>query len=133
MSNPNLNQKSTVTQKSLIKEYLLTGKHLTPLEALNMFSSMRLAAVIHTLKSEGLDIVTDIITTPTGKKVASYRLNDGYSLSSLHRCSNFRSDEGICWCELGIGMFKRKDDKSDCTCDKSMCMYRHDVKVLKLC
>lgn len=54
------------------------------------------------------------------------------SLSSLHRCSNFRSDDRICWCELGIGMFKRNEDKSDCTCDKSICMYRHDVKVLKL-
>lgn len=132
MSNPNLNPKSTVTQKSLIKEYLLTGKHLTPLEALEWFGSMRLAAIVHTLKKEGLDIQTDIITTTTGKKVASYRLNDGNSLSSLHRCSNFRSDEGICWCELGIGMFKRNEDKSDCTCDKSICMYRHDVKVLKL-
>lgn len=128
MSNPNLNPKSTVTQKSLIKEYLLTGNHLTPLEALEWFGCMRLAAVVHTLKSEGLDVQTDIITTTTGKKVASYRLNDGGSLSSLHRCSNFRSDDGICWCELGIGMFKRNDDKSDCTCDKSMCMYRHDVK-----
>ena len=133
MSNPNLNPKSTVTQKSLIKEYLLTGRHLTPLDALELFGCMRLAAVVHTLKKEGLDIQTDIITTLTGKKVADYFVGENKeSLSSLHRCSNFRSDDGICWCELGIGMFKRNEDKSDCTCDKSMCMYRHDVKVLKL-
>lgn len=72
MSNINLNPKSTATQKSLIKEYLLSGKHLTPLDALDLFNCMRLAAVVHTLKKEGFDIQTEIITTATGKKIADY-------------------------------------------------------------
>jgi hypothetical protein len=33
---------------------------------------MRLAAVVHTLKKEGFDIQTEIITTATGKKIAEY-------------------------------------------------------------
>ena len=130
MSNPNLNPKSTATQKSLIKEYLLSGKHLTPLDALELFGCMRLAAAVHTLKKEGLDIQTDIITTPTGKKVASYRLNDGGSLSSLFRCEHFRCDDGICFCSNGCFCMPN-NDKSDCS--DTGCSSRHDVKVLKLC
>lgn len=72
MSNPNLNPESAATQKAQIRKYLKAGKRLTPLEALQMFGCFRLAAVVFTLKEEGLPIVTKIIRTDTGKKVAQY-------------------------------------------------------------
>lgn len=72
MSNINSNPKSTATQKSLIKEHFLAGKHLTTLDALYLFNCIRLAAVVHTLKKEGFNILTETITTETGKKIADY-------------------------------------------------------------
>ena len=51
--------KKKVSQKSMIRKHLEEGKSLTPLEALHMFGSFRLAAHIHTLREEGMNIVTD--------------------------------------------------------------------------
>ena len=43
-----------------VKSHLLTGKTITPIEALNLYGSFRLAALIHTLRhKEGMDIVCD--------------------------------------------------------------------------
>ena len=43
-----------------VKSHLLTGKSITPIEALNLYGSFRLAALIHTLRhKEGMDIVCD--------------------------------------------------------------------------
>lgn len=52
------------TQLELIREALLSGRSLTPLEALQEFGCFRLAAAIHTLRQEGLDIVTDMVPQP---------------------------------------------------------------------
>jgi len=62
------------TQKDEIRHYLNCGNSLTALEALNMFGSMRLAAVIHDLKhNDGMGIVSEEITTANGKKIARYK------------------------------------------------------------
>ncbi len=45
-----------ISQKEKIKQYLLTGKELTPLEALKMFGCFRLGARVWDLKKEGYKI-----------------------------------------------------------------------------
>jgi hypothetical protein len=69
-----INEKSVETQKAQIRQYLLDGNKITPLEALRMFGSLRLAAIIFTLRDEGMDIVTERIKVGKGKMVAQYSL-----------------------------------------------------------
>lgn len=70
-----INEKSVETQKAQIRQYLLDGNKITPLEALRMFGSLRLAAIIFTLRDEGMDIVTERIKVGKGKMVAQYSLS----------------------------------------------------------
>ncbi len=49
------------SQRDLIKEYLLNGNEITPLDALTLFKCMRLAAVIFDLRKT-IDIETEIVT-----------------------------------------------------------------------
>jgi hypothetical protein len=65
--------KSTDSQTALIKGWLLNGRSITQLDALNMFGCFRLAARISNLREEGLDIVTDIVTI-NDKRIAKYYL-----------------------------------------------------------
>ncbi len=51
---------------------LQSGRKLTGLDILNEFQVYRASAVIHRLRLQGHPIVTDIITVPSGKKVARY-------------------------------------------------------------
>jgi hypothetical protein len=51
----------------------MNGRSLTTLEALNMFGCFRLAARIENLRSQGMDIHTDIVTI-NDKRVARYSL-----------------------------------------------------------
>ena len=63
------------TQKQAIKEWLLTGKPITPLDALEHFGCFRLGAYIFNLKKEGMEIDVDNSVDPrTGKRYATYRL-----------------------------------------------------------
>lgn len=63
------------TQCDNIKEYLESGKSITPIDALNLFGCFRLGARIADLKKQGMAIRTDIINDPrNGKRYASYRL-----------------------------------------------------------
>lgn len=63
------------TQCDSIREYLESGKSITPIDALNLFGCFRLGARIADLKKQGMDIRTDIINDPrNGKRYASYRL-----------------------------------------------------------
>ncbi len=62
-----------VTQIGQIKEYLLAGNSLTPIEALNMFGAFRLAAIVFKLKEQGLNIKTDIISEDN-KRFAKYSI-----------------------------------------------------------
>jgi len=65
--------KSTESQESQIREYLETGRSLTPYQALVKFSSLRLSARIHRLKTrDGVNIDSEWFETPTGKRVKKY-------------------------------------------------------------
>ena len=65
----------TDSQTQHVLDYLQQGFALTPLEALHRFGSLRLAAIVWTLRDEGHDIITERIALPNGKKVARYSLN----------------------------------------------------------
>jgi hypothetical protein len=64
-TNINLNEQSYESQSKMIKEYLLSGGSISPLDALKMFGCFRLGARIWDLRhKEGMDI----------KRVAVYTL-----------------------------------------------------------
>jgi hypothetical protein len=60
------------TQKSIIRQHLLDGKSITPLEALRLCSSLRLSAIIYDLREEGLQIETERLQVSPRKRVARY-------------------------------------------------------------
>lgn len=66
--------KALDSQNALIKGWLLNGKSITPMEALNMFGCFRLSARIANLREEGLQVVTDMVTI-NDKRVARYYLH----------------------------------------------------------
>ena len=64
-----------LSQKNAILQYLNAGYHITPLEALEMFRCMRLAAVIKILRDDGHNIITKTVKSKgSGKGYASYTL-----------------------------------------------------------
>ena len=61
------------TQRKQIKDWLLKGKTITAIEALNMFGAFRLSAHIFVLKNDhGLPIETEIVYEEGGKRYAKY-------------------------------------------------------------
>lgn len=62
------------SQEQAILAWLKSGKGLTPLGALRLFGSFRLAARIWNLRTAGYDIRSTIRRTNTGKRVAVYWL-----------------------------------------------------------
>ena len=73
--NNNENLESSASQNKKIAEWLKAGNSITAMEALNMFNCFRLASRINDLKQKfGLRIVTDRVMTPSGKRVAQYKL-----------------------------------------------------------
>jgi len=63
-----------VNQNDLILVALKNGEHITPLSALEQFGCFRLSARIWDLRNEGFPIKTKYLTTPQGKTVAEYSL-----------------------------------------------------------
>ena len=61
-------------QTEAIREHLLSGKKITPLDALNLYGCFRLGARIYDLKRSGMAIKTEIIETQNGKHIAQYSL-----------------------------------------------------------
>ena len=61
-----------MTQEQSILRHLLEGRTLTPLNALNLYGTMRLAARVHNLKAAGHDIKAQIIKLPSGKHICRY-------------------------------------------------------------
>ena len=62
-----------MSQSDAIMEYLITGAELTPLEALQKFGCLRLAARVYDLRREGVDISERIVRQ--GRKYwAAYKL-----------------------------------------------------------
>ena len=72
------------TQKQLIKEYLQSGRSITPIEALEMFGSFRLGAIIFTLREEGMPIKTEFVTNRYKTKFAKYTLEQPVPVSYTH-------------------------------------------------
>jgi hypothetical protein len=70
--NINYNAESSASQCAQIKDWLLSGKTLTSLEALKHFGCMRLASRIHDLRERGLDIRKERIKVASGKYVTRY-------------------------------------------------------------
>lgn len=67
--------KANESQIERIFQHLKKGKKITPLQALQWFGTMRLAAYIHELKKRGHDVKTAIITVgPQKKRVAQYSM-----------------------------------------------------------
>lgn len=66
------------TQKANVRAWLLKGRSITPLEALNRFGIFRLAAVVHELRDEGLEIITEKLQVSPRKRVAQYSLPKEY-------------------------------------------------------
>ncbi len=62
------------TQKELIKAHLLSGKSITPLEALHQFDCLCLAQRIADLKVDGLKIASEMTERGNKKRVAKYHL-----------------------------------------------------------
>jgi hypothetical protein len=60
------------SQNVRVKDYLEEGNKLTPIEALDKFGSFRLAAIIHDLRKEGMNILSHM-HTHSGKKYAVYQ------------------------------------------------------------
>ena len=60
-------------QTKQILAYLESGKSITPIDALNLFSVFRLSARIFDIRKLGYKIITDTIQVGI-KKFASYRL-----------------------------------------------------------
>ena len=60
-------------QTDAIRSHLLAGHAITPLEALDRFGCLRLAARIRDLRAHGLDIET-VTQRRAGKSFAAYRI-----------------------------------------------------------
>ncbi len=72
-----IDKKSHKSQMQAIKEWLLSGKTLTPLEALENFGCFRLSAHIFNLKKEGFEIDNlKLVDERTGKRYATYILRN---------------------------------------------------------
>lgn len=64
---------NTESQDKRVLRWLKSGKTLTPMEALDRFSSMRLSARIHRLREQGYKIKSRLVSV--GKcRVAEYSL-----------------------------------------------------------
>ena len=64
----------TKTQRQLIKEHLLQGNAITPMDALHRFGSFRLAAIIFLLRYEDHMDIHTIDTAQGNKRFAKYVL-----------------------------------------------------------
>ncbi len=70
MSQPKIKK---LTQREMVLQHLKEGRVITPLEALQKYGSLRLGAIIHTLRREGMNIETNYITVER-KTFAEYKL-----------------------------------------------------------
>lgn len=69
------NEPPAKTQKGMILNYFKAGGSLTQLQATKKFGCTRLASVIHSLKQDGWEFVTETHTARNGKVFAEYRLD----------------------------------------------------------
>ena len=74
-----MKNKRKESQASKVKKYLEAGNSITPIDALKMFGSFRLAAIICNLKKDlkwmaDKEIITTMVENEFGVKFASYTL-----------------------------------------------------------
>jgi|GEM_PF-683116 len=62
------------TQRTLVLQHLQRGGTLTALQALDLYGIGRLAARVEELRRAGHGILSETVTTPSGARVAEYRL-----------------------------------------------------------
>ncbi len=74
MNNINENHAASKSQTDRILEHMLSGKSITPLEALDLFGTMRLGARIADIRKKGYIVYSEFVTTPTNKRVKRYYL-----------------------------------------------------------
>lgn len=72
------------TQILSAAEWLAEGKALTPIEALNLFGSMRLSSIIHDLRKYGAIIETETVEGKNGSRYARYVVK-GKNISCIKR------------------------------------------------
>ena len=65
-----------MSQIDAVRAHLLTGKPITPIQALAKFGCFRLAAIIFNIRAEGYTVKTEMVHRKS-KKWASYTLT-GY-------------------------------------------------------
>ena len=70
------NKEQFASQTKQIRAHLLKGKHITQLDALNLYGCLRLSAVIFNLRKEGLPIIMQKIRTVTNKLVGDYYIKE---------------------------------------------------------
>lgn len=63
-----------MTKTDRVRQHLARGKSLTALEAMSLYSIFRLASIIHNLRGQGYNIITDIKYDMNGTEYAEYRL-----------------------------------------------------------
>lgn len=66
------NPEEFASQKKMIRNHLLSGKHITQLDALKLYNCLRLSAVIYDLRAEGLPIVMEKLQVAPKKRVGDY-------------------------------------------------------------
>jgi len=74
-----MKKKRKETQASKVRRYLEEGNSITPIDALRMFGSFRLAAIICDLKKDldwmtDKEIVTTMVRNEFGVKFGSYKI-----------------------------------------------------------
>jgi hypothetical protein len=62
----------THSQNKMILAYMMGGKRITALEALNLFGCLRLASRINDLRNQGFIIQKQMIKTESEKHVMQY-------------------------------------------------------------
>lgn len=72
--NKNLNKTTSRAQKRAILKHLEEGKTITAAQAMRLFRCERLAARIRELRQDGYNIITETLTTRSGKRIGEYSL-----------------------------------------------------------
>lgn len=54
-------QAKKLSQKDLVRRHLMSGKPLTPIQALEKYGCYRLAAVVNRLRKDGYQIITELM------------------------------------------------------------------------
>lgn len=76
----NFNQNAAFgfSQERKIMGHMFRGNRITPLDALNLYGCERLAARVADIKKRGIDVKSEYVTLPNGKRVKSYWIEDKY-------------------------------------------------------